>query len=105
MAGFGFVGALEKLGVERRVHTAGNNKSTLDPFLPEKPGDVERIKDDVDVRGYRHWSALDNYEWGEWGPTFGLIAVDRETFARTPRPSLGWYGDAARAHRQSTAVR
>lgn len=44
MAGFGFVGALGKLGIERRVHTAGNNKSTLDPFLPEKPGDVERIK-------------------------------------------------------------
>ncbi|WEK03035.1 MAG: S49 family peptidase [Candidatus Devosia phytovorans] len=44
MAGFGFVGTLEKLGVERRVHTAGNNKSTLDPFLPEKAGDVERIK-------------------------------------------------------------
>ena len=44
MAGFGFVGALEKLGIERRVHTAGNNKSTLDPFLPEKKSDIERIK-------------------------------------------------------------
>lgn len=44
MAGFGFVGTLEKLGIERRVYTAGNNKSTLDPFLPEKSSDVERIK-------------------------------------------------------------
>lgn len=44
MATFGFVGALEKLGIERRVHTAGRNKSTLDPFLPEKAEDVERIK-------------------------------------------------------------
>lgn len=44
MAGFGFVGAIEKLGIERRVHTAGRNKSTLDPFLPEKGEDVERIK-------------------------------------------------------------
>jgi signal peptide peptidase SppA len=43
-AGFGFTAALEKLGVERRVHTAGRNKSTLDPFLPEKPEDVERVK-------------------------------------------------------------
>ena len=42
--GFGFPGTMEKLGVERRVHTAGRNKSTLDPFLPEKPEDVERIK-------------------------------------------------------------
>lgn len=44
MAGFGFVGAIDKLGIERRVHTAGRNKSTLDPFLPEKSEDVERIK-------------------------------------------------------------
>ena len=44
MAMFGFVGAIEKLGIERRVHTAGRNKSTLDPFLPEKAEDVERIK-------------------------------------------------------------
>lgn len=43
-AGFGFVGTLEKLGMERRVHTSGRNKSTLDAFLPEKPEDVERIK-------------------------------------------------------------
>ena len=42
-AGFGFVGTLDKLGVERRVHTAGKNKSTLDPFLPEKAEDVARI--------------------------------------------------------------
>ena len=44
MASFGFVGAIDKLGIERRVHTAGRNKSTLDPFLPEKTEDVERIK-------------------------------------------------------------
>lgn len=43
-AGFGFVEAIAKLGVERRVHTAGKNKSTLDPFLPEKKADVDRIK-------------------------------------------------------------
>ncbi|HEV7276870.1 MAG TPA: S49 family peptidase [Devosiaceae bacterium] len=43
-AGFGFVEAIGKLGIERRVHTAGKNKSTLDPFLPEKREDVERIK-------------------------------------------------------------
>jgi signal peptide peptidase SppA len=43
-AGFGFVDAIGKLGIERRVHTAGKNKSTLDPFLPEKKEDVERIK-------------------------------------------------------------
>ena len=44
MASFGFVDAIGKLGIERRVHTAGRNKSTLDPFLPEKGEDVKRIK-------------------------------------------------------------
>lgn len=43
-AGFGFDEAIKKIGVSRRVHTAGRNKSTLDPFMPEKPEDVERIK-------------------------------------------------------------
>lgn len=43
-AGFGFDKALDKLGVDRRVYTAGLSKSTLDPFLPEKAEDVERIK-------------------------------------------------------------
>jgi len=43
-ATFGFPGLLEKIGVERRVYTAGANKDTLDPFLPEKPADVKRIK-------------------------------------------------------------
>jgi len=37
---FGFVGAMEKLGIERRLYTAGKNKGTLDPFSPEKPEDV-----------------------------------------------------------------
>ena len=43
-AGFGFVQAMSKLGIERRLVTAGENKSLLDPFLPERDGDVERLK-------------------------------------------------------------
>lgn len=43
-AGFGFAEAIGKLGVERRLYTAGINKSTLDPFQPAKQADVERIK-------------------------------------------------------------
>jgi len=53
------------------------------------------VDDGVDVRGYLHWSALDNFEWGHWEPTFGLIAVDRSTFVRTPKPSLAWLGGVA----------
>ena len=54
------------------------------------------IADGIDVRGYLHWSLLDNFEWGHWEPTFGLIAVDRDTFVRTPKPSLAWLGEVAR---------
>jgi len=43
-AGFGFTGLLEKLGVERRVYTAGEKKMMLDPFQPEKESDIEHLK-------------------------------------------------------------
>ena len=43
-SGFGFEKAIEKLGIERRVYTAGLNKGSLDPFLPEKADDIERLK-------------------------------------------------------------
>jgi signal peptide peptidase SppA len=42
-AGFGFVEAIAKLGVERRVHTSGESKSMLDPFKPERPEDVAHL--------------------------------------------------------------
>jgi len=42
-AGFGFPRLIERLGVERRLHTAGERKSLLDPFLPEEARDVERL--------------------------------------------------------------
>jgi signal peptide peptidase SppA len=41
---FGFTELIKKIGIERRVHTAGKNKSTLDPFLDEKKEDIERLK-------------------------------------------------------------
>jgi signal peptide peptidase SppA len=44
-AGFGFDKAIEKLGVSRRVYTAGEHKDALDSFQPERPQDVERLKD------------------------------------------------------------
>ena len=43
-ASFGFKNLIEKIGVQRRVYTAGKNKSTLDPFLDEKEEDINRLK-------------------------------------------------------------
>lgn len=43
-SGFGFTEAIKKLGIQRRMHTAGDNKSFLDPFSPENKKDVARLK-------------------------------------------------------------
>src|SRR5580704_3003414 len=43
-ASFGFPEAMKRFGIERRIYTAGEHKSMLDPFLPENPDDVERLK-------------------------------------------------------------
>ncbi len=43
--GFGFQEAISRLGIERRVYTAGENKAMLDPFKPEDPEDVARLRD------------------------------------------------------------
>src|SRR5687768_15993854 len=42
--GFGFDKLIDKLGIERRLYTSGERKAMLDPFLPEKPEDVKRLK-------------------------------------------------------------
>ncbi len=57
------------------------------------------LDEGIEVLGYTYWSALDNFEWAYgYGPTFGLISVDRQTFARSPKPSARWLGEVARAN-------
>lgn len=57
------------------------------------------IADGVDVRGYLHWTLLDNFEWmAGFAKTFGLVAVDHETFTRTVKPTAHWLGEVARAN-------
>lgn len=56
------------------------------------------LSDGIDVRSYLYWSLLDNYEWAlGYGPTFGLVSVDRQTFARHAKPSARWLGEVAAA--------
>ncbi|MSP12045.1 MAG: glycoside hydrolase family 1 protein, partial [Chloroflexi bacterium] len=56
------------------------------------------IQDGADVRGYYHWTLVDNFEWAEgWGLRFGLIALDLETGARTLRRSGELYAAICKA--------
>jgi beta-glucosidase len=61
---------------------------------------VQRALDaGVDVRGYTCWSLMDNFEWAfGFRQRFGIVAVDRTTFERTPKPSASWLADAARTN-------
>jgi beta-glucosidase len=55
------------------------------------------LDDGLDVRGYFQWSLLDNFEWTfGYRPKFGIVEVDRTTFARTLKPSAQWFADATR---------
>jgi beta-glucosidase len=63
------------------------------------PGVLACLADGIDVRGYVHWSLLDNFEWVfGYRPTFGLVAVDRATQERRPKPSARWLGEIARTN-------
>ncbi len=55
---------------------------------------AELLREGIPLKGYFHWSLLDNFEWAHgWWPKFGLVAVDRANgMKRTPRPSARWWG-------------
>jgi len=57
------------------------------------------IREGIPVRGYLHWSLVDNFEWNNgWGVRFGLVEVDQQTQRRIPRPSASMYGEICRAN-------
>ncbi len=73
-------------------------------FLTRALTSVHRaIADGADVRGYLHWSLLDNFEWdkGFW-PRFGLIDIDRHTLERRIRPSARYYAEICKANTLET---
>lgn len=72
-------------------------------FIDATLDEVRRcIAEGIDLRGYLHWSLLDNFEWTRgYSQQFGLVAVDRKTFVRTPKPSAYHLGRIARSGRFS----
>ncbi|CAO3439484.1 GH1 family beta-glucosidase [Azospirillum endophyticum] len=60
----------------------------------------------ADVRGYFVWSLLDNFEWGSgYGQRFGIVHVDFQTLARTPKDSARWYADLIRTAKTYSVAR
>jgi beta-glucosidase len=85
------------LVTENGIATGNDDKRTA--YIHAALGEVVAcLGEGIDVRGYLYWSLLDNFEWAfGYAPTFGLVAVDRQTFVRHPRSSASWLGGVARA--------
>jgi beta-glucosidase len=94
-----FTGGIPVVVTENGIGTADDAQRRA--FVADALAGVRRCLDDgIDVRGYVYWSLLDNFEWVlGYGPTFGLVAVDRQDFTRRPKPSAEWLGSVARANR------
>lgn len=69
-------------------------------LIPAALSELKKAMDEgIPVKGYLHWSLLDNFEWvSGYKHQYGLIAVDRKTFVRTPKPSASVLGAIARAN-------
>jgi len=81
---------------ENGIATANDSRRVA--FIEEALKGVEDcISDGIPVIGYCHWSLMDNFEWQKgYSMTFGLIAVDRATQQRSPKPSLAYLGSYAK---------
>ena len=86
-AGFGFQDLIARIGVERRVHTSGERKSMLDPFRPENPEDVERLKRlQAEIHdGFKDWVRQRRglAPQGRRGGTVQRRVLDRQARPRT----------------------
>ena len=97
-----------KLAAEKTelpVYVTENGIGTADDhqrvrFIARHLAAVRQAMDEgADIRGYMYWCPMDNFEWAfGYRMTFGLIAVDRETFERTPKPSASYYAEICRSN-------
>jgi beta-glucosidase len=79
-------------------HGAGTDEDAFRAkLIPAALAELQKVvAEGVPVKGYMHWSLLDNFEWLSGFKTkFGLCSVDRTTFKRTPKPSAAVYGAIA----------
>jgi beta-glucosidase len=84
------------LVTENGVATADDNRR-IEYVQRALQGVRRTLNDGIDVRAYTYWSAFDNFEWAlGYGPTFGLIGVDRADQRRSVKPSARWLGNLAR---------
>ena len=84
---------------EQKIYVAYAKKSRAGPGLQylhdHLAAALDAIEQGVDLRGYFHWSLMDNFEWAHgYRPRFGLIHVDYDTLVRTPKASFRWYQQA-----------
>jgi beta-glucosidase len=94
---------LSELG--KPIYVTENGMATLDDaartthLLAHLTEVARAIRDGADVRGYFYWSLMDNFEWAEgYCRHFGLVAVDRDTLERRPRPAAFVYRDIITAN-------
>lgn len=85
------VGGVPLIVTENGIATADDTRR-VDYYAGALNQVASAIEDGLNIQGYLAWSALDNYEWGSYAPTFGLISVDPVTFARSAKPSAVWLG-------------
>ena len=130
-AGFGFVGLIDRIGVERRVYTSGKSKSVLDPFKPENKSDVaylkslqeeihgvfidlvkesrgERLGDDPDLFTGKFWTGRRGIELGLVDALGDIRTVLRERFGEKVQTRVisaprGLFGRRALAGSGSTS--
>lgn len=88
---------------DRPLYVTENGVATEDDrrriaYIEGAVAGVERcLADGIDLRGYIHWSLLDNWEWvAGYRPKFGLVAVEPRTFRRIPKPSARFLGAIAK---------
>ncbi len=92
-----------KLGIPVYVTESGigtDDDTRRIAFMDAALDEVRACLDEgIDVRSFIQWSLLDNFEWtAGYGTRFGMVAVDMQTFKRTPKPSAYHLGQRARAN-------